>query len=282
MVETTQKTLVVGGGVAGLRAAIGLADIGLGVFLVEREADARRLGRPVRRDVPDRQERPGADRRADRRRSAARPSITVFTEAEIDQQVGQLRQLRGRHPRGRRRRRDADRRRSARSSSRPASTPTSRRSGEYGYGIDGVVTLPEFKAAHRRRRRARSTTTASPCGRVAYVYCVGSREPADKPGRATRTARATAAPPPSPRRSSSRRATPQVHQYHLYRDMRTYGKFELMYTESRKLGSVYLKFADDAPPAVARDDVRAARRDGPRPARPAARSWPSRPTSSCS
>ncbi len=35
--------------------------------------------------------------------------------------------------------------------------------------------------------------------------------------------------------------------------MRTYGKFELMYTESRKLGSVYLKFADDAPPAVARD-----------------------------
>ena len=45
----------------------------------------------------------------------------------------------------------------------------------------------------------------------------------------------------------------QVHQYHLYRDMRTYGKYELMYTESRKLGSVYLKFADDAPPAVARD-----------------------------
>jgi heterodisulfide reductase subunit A len=38
VVETTQRTLVIGGGVAGLRAAIGLADIGLGVFLVEREA----------------------------------------------------------------------------------------------------------------------------------------------------------------------------------------------------------------------------------------------------
>ncbi len=37
--------------------------------------------------------------------------------------------------------------------------------------------------------------------------------------------------------------------------MRTYGKFETMYTESRKLGSVYLKFADDAPPTVARTDA---------------------------
>ena len=43
---------------------------------------------------------------------------------------------------------------------------------------------------------------------------------------------------------------PAVHQYHLYRDIRTYGRFELMYEESRKRGSVYMKFADGAPPAV--------------------------------
>ena len=79
VVETTQRTLVVGGGVAGLRAAIGLADIGLGVFLVEREAGPRRLGRDVRRDVPDRQERqasssPSSSRgSASDRRSASSP-----------------------------------------------------------------------------------------------------------------------------------------------------------------------------------------------------------------
>jgi len=39
VVETTQKALVIGGGIAGLRAAVGLADVGLGVFLVEREAE---------------------------------------------------------------------------------------------------------------------------------------------------------------------------------------------------------------------------------------------------
>ncbi len=39
VVETTPRTLVIGGGVAGLRAAIGLADIGIGVVLIEREAE---------------------------------------------------------------------------------------------------------------------------------------------------------------------------------------------------------------------------------------------------
>jgi heterodisulfide reductase subunit A len=41
-----------------------------------------------------------------------------------------------------------------------------------------------------------------------------------------------------------------VRQFHLYRDMRTYGKYETLYTESRKAGSVYLRFPDDEPPAV--------------------------------
>src|SRR5665811_391171 len=36
VVKTLPKTMVVGGGVAGLRAAVGLADIGLGVVIVER------------------------------------------------------------------------------------------------------------------------------------------------------------------------------------------------------------------------------------------------------
>ena len=38
VVETTPKSLVVGGGIAGLRAALGLAEVGLSVFLVEKEA----------------------------------------------------------------------------------------------------------------------------------------------------------------------------------------------------------------------------------------------------
>ncbi len=47
---------------------------------------------------------------------------------------------------------------------------------------------------------------------------------------------------------------PSIHQYHLNRDIRTYGKYELMYTESRERGSVYMKYPDDTPPAVALSD----------------------------
>ena len=123
--------------------------------------------------------------------------------------------------------------------------------GEYGYGIDGVVTLPEFKELIDRSSGPLQYH-GKPVRTVAYVYCVGSRQGDVPDGNAYCSRYCCAATVAASVQLASRDA--QVHQYHLYRDMRTYGKFELMYTESRKLGSVYLKFADDAPPAVARDD----------------------------
>ncbi len=38
VVETVPKAVVIGGGIAGLRAALGLAEIGIAAFLVEKEA----------------------------------------------------------------------------------------------------------------------------------------------------------------------------------------------------------------------------------------------------
>jgi heterodisulfide reductase subunit A len=43
---------------------------------------------------------------------------------------------------------------------------------------------------------------------------------------------------------------PSIRQLHLYRDMRTYGKLETLYTDARRAGSVFLKFDNDEPPAV--------------------------------
>jgi heterodisulfide reductase subunit A len=43
-----------------------------------------------------------------------------------------------------------------------------------------------------------------------------------------------------------------IRQYHLYRDLRTYGKNELLLAESRRRRSLYLEFSADAPPTVAR------------------------------
>ena len=114
--------------------------------------------------------------------------------------------------------------------------------GEFGYGIDGVVTLPEFKkmvdasagplaCATAGRSRPSPTSTAS---------AAAGRKPGAQP-----TARATAARPPCTRRSRLAASDAELRQYHLYRDMRTYGKYELLYAESRERGSVYLRVPDD-------------------------------------
>ena len=97
VVETVPKAVVIGGGIAGLRAALGLAEIGIAAFLVEKEAQARRLGRRLRRDVPVRQERPGAGGRADRE-GPPPPGYHRLHECRGDREVRQLRQLPGGHP----------------------------------------------------------------------------------------------------------------------------------------------------------------------------------------
>jgi heterodisulfide reductase subunit A len=82
---------------------------------------------------------------------------------------------------------------------------------------------------------------------------VGSRQPADGSGANEYCSRycCTAAVHASVQVS---RLDATVRQFHLYRDMRTYGRYETLYTESRKAGSVYLRFPDDEPPAIAAGD----------------------------
>ncbi len=249
VVETTQKTLVVGGGVAGLRAAIGLADIGLGVFLVERETtlggwvggfeEMYPTGKNGRALIAELIE--GIEQR---------PAINVFTGAELISKSGSF----GNYTAGIRLGGPGGETLTVEVGSIIVATGFDAYQpevGEYGYGIDGVVTLPEFKQMIDRSA-GRLEFHGKPVESVVYVYCVGSREPADKPdGNQYCSRYCCAATVAASIQVSSRDA--QVHQYHLYRDMRTYGKFEPMYTTSRELGSVYLKFADDAPPAVAQD-----------------------------
>jgi heterodisulfide reductase subunit A len=251
VVETTQKTLVVGGGVAGLRAAIGLADIGLGVFLVEREpvlggwvgtfGEMYPTGKNGRTLIAELVEG-----------IRQRPSIRVFTETEMVSKSGSF----GNYQVGIRVGGVVPETLMVEVGSIVVTTGFETYApevGEYGYGIDGVVTLPEFKALIDAAKGP-LVHDGRPVRSVAYIYCVGSREPAGEPGANEYCSRyCCAATVAVSVQLASRDA--RIHQYHLYRDMRTYGKFETMYTESRKLGSVYLKFADDAPPTVARTDA---------------------------
>ena len=248
VVETTQKTLIVGGGVAGLRAAIGLADIGLGVFLIEREANlggwvgefeemypAGKNGRALIAELIAQIE--------------ARPSINVFTQAELISKSGSF----GNYTAGIRLGGGGGETLTVQVGSIIVATgfdAYAPEAGEYGYGIEGVVTLPEFKKMIDSSAGPLEYN-GKPVRTVAYIYCVGSREPATKLDCNAYCSRYCCAATVSASIQLAQRDA-QVHQYHLYRDMRTYGKYELMYTQSRELGSVFMKFADDAPPAVER------------------------------
>ena len=246
-VETTPRTLVIGGGIAGLRAAIGLADIGLGVYLIEKGPEVGGWVAKFGNMYPQgRQGRKLIEELVSE--VARRPSIKVFTNAELQSKSGSFGNYK------------VEIRVGGTSSLGIALEVGSivvatgfdtyePEIGEYGYGIDGVVTLPKFKelvdhAAGPLSYHGRPVKT------VAYVYCVGSRQPEGNAYCSRYCCAATV-------HASIEVANldPQVHQYHLYRDMRTYGKYELMYTESRERGSVYMKYPEDTPPTVARNSA---------------------------
>ena len=243
VVETTQKALIIGGGITGLRAAIGMADIGLGVFLVEREPE---LGGWVGKFGPMfPHEREGRELIAHLVEEVKkRPAIKVFTGAEVVTKAGSF----GNYQVGIRVSADPPETISAEVGSIIVATgfdayqPSE---GELGAGLEGVITLPEFKdlvdgSTDKLRYNGR------PVRSLAYIYCVGSRQP-DGNEYCSRFC-CSAASHVSIKVSE---LDPKVRQYHLYRDIRTYGNFELLYTEARKQGAIYVKYPDDAPPVIA-------------------------------
>ncbi len=245
-VETTPRALVIGGGVAGMRAAIGLADLGLAVFLVEREP---RLGGTVAglgTLYPN--GTVGSELVARLERGIRkRPDITVFTDARVTAKSGTFGNYRAVvHAGGESIHLEIGQIVVATGfdSYEPAA-------GEYGYGVDGVMTLPEFRRL-LDEGEGPIVHNGRPVESIAYVYCVGSRC-AEHPycSRFCCSAAVHASLLTADRGE-------HVHQYHLYRDMRTYGKNELMLNRSRERGSLYVKFADDDPPSVARDGDRLA------------------------
>ena len=243
VVETTAATMVVGAGIAGLRAAVGLADIGLRVHLVEREPMLGGWVATFGAMFPNDQ-----DGRAQIDHLIAqvneRPSITVLTNAELVGKSGSFGnytaevRVGGQNPEVIR----------AVVGSIVIATGFDTYEpevGEFGYGIPGVLTLPEFKALVDATSGP-LIHNGTPVRTIAYIYCVGSRQPAGGNEYCSKfccgaTVHASLL---------VNRLDPSVHQYHLNRDIRTYGKQELLYTESRERGSVYMKYPDDTPPAV--------------------------------
>jgi heterodisulfide reductase subunit A len=237
-VETTQRVLVIGGGITAMRAAIGLADIGLAVVLVEKEGT---LGGRVGSLGPMFPHgRKGTDLVATLQEQLGRhPLVTVLTSAQVVAKSGTYGNYRVVvEASGEQVELDVGQIVVATGFASYEPPP-----GEHGYGRPGVVILPELDQM-LDRADGPLVHDGKPVGSVAYIYCVGSRD-AQHPYCSKFCCSAAV-------HASLRVAehNPGARQYHLYRDMRTYGRNEEMLSESRGRGSVYMKFADDCPPTV--------------------------------
>ncbi|MGQ9825563.1 MAG: CoB--CoM heterodisulfide reductase iron-sulfur subunit A family protein, partial [Desulfotomaculales bacterium] len=119
---------------------------------------------------------------------------------------------------------------------------------EYGYGFTGVVTLPEYwdlLASANGNLIYRGKEIKD----VIYIYCVGSRQDPEKENAHSYCSRYCCSAAVYAALQTAE-INPQIRQYHLYRDMRTYGKSELLFTRAREQGVRFLKFAGDNPPRV--------------------------------
>jgi heterodisulfide reductase subunit A2 len=241
-VETVPSVLVIGAGPAGMRAALALADVGLAVHLVEQAPEVGgRIGAWGKLFPSD---RTGADLVARLREQVRRhDNITLYTGAEMTERAGVAGRFEVKV-------RSAEETFSLKVGAIVAATgfdPYSPGPGEFGRGLPRVLTIPEFKellaSSHGRiRLDGRDVRT------IAYVYCVGSRQSGGNRycSRYCCTAAVHSA-------IQAHQIDPTLDQFHLYRDMRTYGKSELLFEEAGRMGSVFMRYSEDAPPVVEAD-----------------------------
>jgi heterodisulfide reductase subunit A len=243
-VETIPQSLVIGAGVSGLRAALALSDVGITVHVIERAPQVGGMVGRWGKMFPNNRDG-GEIIDTLMKKVRQRENISLFTNAELVEKSGSVGNfsvkvsINGQE-----------------SLSLTVGTiiaasgfdPYTPPKGEFGFGLDGVITLPEYKELLSQSRdglkyQGRDIKT------VAYIYCVGSREhnKEENPNlycsRYCCSAAAHAA-------LCTDELKAGIHQFHLFRDMRTYGKYEMMYDQALNQGSVFLRYDENEPPQV--------------------------------
>jgi len=248
-IDTVPRALVIGAGIAGLRAALALSDLGISVFVAEKSDKIGGWVAEMGRMYPH--DRHGNDLIANLiKESEKRENVQIYKQAELKEKSGSVG--------------DFTVKLDVKGESVPLNVgsiivttgfnPYQPADGEYGYGTDGVMTLPEFKQLLDKSDGALAYQGKA-VETVSYIYCVGSRGSSQKEKKNDYCSRycCNAAMHAA---SVANDLSPDLHQFHLFRDIRTYGKFELLYQEARSKGSMFLKFDADDPPQVEKSNGR--------------------------
>ncbi|HVP21691.1 MAG TPA: FAD-dependent oxidoreductase [Anaerolineaceae bacterium] len=252
-VETKPRVLVIGAGVAGMRASISLADMGLAVYLIEKEEQPGGWSREAGRMGPDGQL--GSEVVAALlQRIQANDRIVLYTQAELIEKSGSIG--------------DFDVKINVKGEEVSLNvgaivvttgfTPYVPEKGEYGWGEDGVVDLLQFR---QMLAEGKLEYHDRPLRDLVFIYCVGSRqaetETCPEPNRYCSRYCCTAATYSATELHDLELKTKHmVNQYHLYRDIRTYGSLETVYEEARHDGALFLRWEPDNPLLVEKNNGR--------------------------
>jgi heterodisulfide reductase subunit A-like polyferredoxin len=230
--EVDQRALVVGGGIAGMTAALNLADQGFETFLVERSDRLGGVARRIQRTLE------GVDVRQYLQeviqRVVGHPRIRLFTDTELLETSGTVGQftsvLSHRGEKG-----------SVRHGAVVVATGGAEyRPREYGYG-DHPRVLTQLELQEKLFQDPEGIREA---GSVVMIQCVGSRD--EEHPYCSRVCCSTAVN----NALRLKEINPRTEVIVLYRDMRTYARKELYYKQAREAGVRFIRFEPERAPEV--------------------------------
>ena len=231
--DVQHQALVIGGGLAGMTAALSIAAQGFPVYLVEKSA---KLGGHLHHIFTGLN---GSDPQRVLRDTVRRvrddPRITVLLESELVEVSGYVGQYRSVVQL-----QDGSRTELEHGVIVVATGGQEIRPTSYGYGdLPGVITQRELEASF-------ASPASYPLSSVVIIQCVGSRDE-DHPycsrvccSQAIKNA------------LEIKRRSPATPVAVLYRDIRSYGFRERLYREARRAGVMFLQYDPVQPPQVSR------------------------------
>ncbi|MBM3404779.1 MAG: CoB--CoM heterodisulfide reductase iron-sulfur subunit A family protein [Bacteroidetes bacterium] len=243
-IKAHKSVVIIGAGVSGMRASIDLARMGNQVFLIEKEANAGGQIAGKGKLFPTEQTgKMVVDTLMDQIRRL--PNITLFTEARVAKVTGSI----GNFKVDIVIQKAQDETISLQAGSILVTTgyeTYTPKEGEFGFQTSPrVITLDVFDRMIRECE-GKLVYDKKQVSSVAFIYCVGMRQSKGDNKYCSRTCCTSTI------HSSlvMHEKFPRIRALHLYRDIRTYGKQEMLYEKSSKAGDIYLMFQEQHPPHV--------------------------------
>jgi len=236
VIPVNKHALIVGGGIAGMNAALDLSRQGFASTLIEKQGELGGMGRKLHHTIE------GADVRAyvDQLASAVTSDekITVLTDSEIAHFEGFQGNFKTRVRAGRL----AEPQEIEHGVIIVATGAGEYTPKEFLYGEDDRV-LTQTQLGDRLAAKG-----AADLDSVVMIQCVGSRNE-ERPN-CSRICCQSAVK----NALAIKKSNPETQVFILYRDMRLYGQMEEYYTEARKQGVIFVRYHKENPPVAKASD----------------------------